>query len=90
MPTKTAAKPAAKKAPAKVKVPRAHIDLYKVKKGGWKYEAFGGNSKTIGRADEPIKQRAYQARRAVRSYPGLPVFVLHEDGTRTPYEVLDF
>ena len=72
--------------PTKTKMPRARIELYKVKKGGWKFEAFGGNRKVVGRSEEPIKQRAYQAKRARAQFPGLPVYVREADGSFWLYE----
>lgn len=67
-----------------VKPPRARIELYKAP-DGWRFRAKAGNGRTNGASEQGIKQRAYQAKRAHKQFPDLPVFVVDDDGTLTPY-----
>lgn len=61
------------------KKPRARVELYPAS-DGWRFRAIAANGRKIGMAEEGIKQAAYQAKRAHRQFPDLPIIIVDAEG----------
>lgn len=55
--------------------PRARIEIFKAT-DGWRYRAKAGNSRIIGTSEEGHKSKKYQAIKAMKLYPDLPIFII--------------
>lgn len=70
-----------------MRIPREKIVVWKAE-DGWRYVAKAGNNRTIGASEQGHKSKKYQAQKAMKAHPGLPIFiVLPGDNKLCPIDV---
>lgn len=68
-------------------IPREKIVIWKAA-DGWRYKAKAGNNRTIGASEQGHESKKYQAQKAMKAHPGMPIFIiLPGDNILSPIDV---